>query len=642
LKSLEKTLKLNLKDLWLSKIFSMKKLPAKIKNLYLLQELDVQVPFFIVVDSVDYKSITQKIEKIKEIFKNKKVKSVIIRSASFNEDLDDKSMAGFFESSKEILLNDLDVEKIKYFWNKNKKKAEENKLGDFFIFIQEFFRSDYSGVLFTEDPYDENGSIIILSSSDHAITDGLSADKKIIYNKKEDNWDEGEFLGKEVLSELKKVILKSKKSFNNGADIEFGIKNKKIKFYQIRPITRNKDEKLLLKEKKRLKNKFGTEFEEQTLGKNGFVEALGDLTPLSLSFYNYLLNSIELKKLLKEARAIDEISDKNFSLLENVGGRTYFNFSQEKNIFLRKDNWWNNFKRTVLFLSQEKIMKKKCLEEMKEKSNLEEIFAWFFISGIYLQFFLEQEKRKYKKDKFIERLKNTERICGAKEPRPKSLNDDDLAEFVKEYYYLANFPYEFSSKRLIDIDLNELKEKYSHFRKTKKNEKDKKYLNKKIQFWLRNKVLWKNNFLKLLIKHKNYLVEKYGEEIFQAKNWKEIIKGKEPQLVKLEKEKISNNYLEVSGENYPFAKTDKKREDVVVVPGITDFNNLTYFIEGDNIEKYFGKYLAVNIFSSDWIPYISEFKGIVLKEGNELSHMAITCREYNIPCIIKSDIFKKN
>ena len=321
---------------------NMSKIPIKIKNLYLLQDLGVQVPFFVFIDSEKKKNINDGINKIKEEFKNKNIKSVIIRSASFKEDLDEKSMAGFFESSKEILLEDLSVEKIKYFWEKNKTKAENNNLGEFFVFIQEYFSSDYSGVLFTEDTYDKDRAIIALSLSDHAITDGLSADKKIIFDKKNDSWEGVNFLKQEILSELRKLILKSKEKFINGADIEFGVKGNKINFYQIRPITRNDNEKILLQEKKRLKDKFGSDFEAQLWGKNGFVEALGDLTPLFLSLYNCLLNSKELKSLLKEAQVIDEVSNNTFPILENIGGRTSFNFSQGMDEYVDAENYFEH------------------------------------------------------------------------------------------------------------------------------------------------------------------------------------------------------------------------------------------------------------------------------------------------------------
>jgi hypothetical protein len=617
----------------------MEKLPSKIKNLYLLQRVGANVPFFIVVDSGKYKNIDQELERIKEEFRNQNIKSIIIRSASFSEDLEDRSRAGFFESSKEILLDDLGVEKIKYFWNNNKKKVEDNNLGEFFIFIQEYFNSDYSGVLFTEDYYDKDQSIIALSRSDHAITDGLSSDKKIIYDKKKNYWNDDNFLNKETKLYLKKIIKKTSQNFPMGADIEFSIKDKDVRFYQIRPITRNKDEKILSAEKKRLKNKFDTSFNNQLWGKNGFVEALGDLTPLSLSLYNYLLNIVGLKDLLKRAKVIDKFLDNNYSLLEDIGGRTYFNFFQEKKVFLRKEGKWNNFKRTVLFLSGEQLIKKENLEQQKKEKTIENTFAWFFLSGIYLQFFLEQEKKKYKKGEFIERLKNTEQFCNAEEPRPISLNNMDLDNFLKKYYYLADYPYELSSIRFSDLDRYEIKEKYQYFKKEING--NEKYLNKKIQFWLKSKVFWKERFLKSLVKKKNELIKKHGEEIFQANNWEGVIKGENPQIVVDDDIKISSNYLKISGKNYPFGFQDKHKKEIIIVPGINNFENLNYYIEGEDPEKYFGKYLVINIFPSDWITYIPKFKGIVLKEGNELSHMAITSREYNIPCIIKSDIFNK-
>lgn len=616
----------------------MQKIPAKIQNLYLLKRLGADVPPFFIVDFEKYKEIKSIFGDIKNFFKENDVSSVIIRSASFSEDLSDSSMAGFFESSGEILIDDLDGKKIEYFWNKNKKKAESSNLGDFFIFIQEYFNADYSGVLFTEDPCDSARSIITISSSDHAITDGLSAEKKIVFDKHRKKWCD-DFLNKNIKNDLEKVIKKAANDFCGGADVEFGFSGNKVRFYQTRPITRNKSEIILLNEKNRLREKFDTEFEKQVWGKNGFVEALGDLSPLSLSLYNYLLNSKELRLLLRESNVIDEILSDKFPLLENIGGRTYFNFHQEKKVFPRKNGHWNNFKRTVLFLSSEHTIKKKNLEKQNNDSTLENAFSWFFLSGIYLQFFLEQEKRKYKKNEFIERLKNTETICDAEEPRPKSLNNNDLDKFIEKYYYLSDHPYELSSARFDGLEIGKIRDKYKYFKK--ENSNSGKYLNKKIQFWLKSKIFWKKAFLKKLVKTKEGLEKKYGPDFFNAVNWSNVVSGEELKIVTANKEKISSNYIEISGKNYPFGLGEKKGNETIIVPGLTDIKNIKYYSDGDDPSKYFGKYIAINIFPSEWIPFIPKFKGIILGEGNELSHMAITCREYSIPCIIKPGIFSK-
>ena len=85
---------------------SNKILPNKISNLTLLKNLWFQVPNFFIFD---YNNIwdDEYISKVVAFYNKNKVKNIIIRSASFDEDLDNKTNAWFFDSSQSLSLKGL-------------------------------------------------------------------------------------------------------------------------------------------------------------------------------------------------------------------------------------------------------------------------------------------------------------------------------------------------------------------------------------------------------------------------------------------------------------------------------------------------------------------------------------------------------
>jgi len=104
--------------------------------------------------------------------------------------------------------------------------------------------------------------------------------------------------------------------------------------------------------------------------------------------------------------------------------------------------------------------------------------------------------------------------------------------------------------------------------------------------------------------------------------------------------KLSDSYVRIFGGDYPFSNKRKQKE-IGIVPGNIDFQNIICLTQEDDITRNFNRYIAVNLFPNRWIPFIPQIKGIVLQEGNELSHMAITCREYEVPCKIIPSFFQK-
>ncbi len=156
------------------------KLPPKIKSLFLLQDIKVRVPPFVIIDYKAIDDIEASLKKTRTYFKDKGSESVIIRSAVSCEDSGKRTFAGVFESSKPLPVETLSADVLLKYWRINEKKGYEvaNK-SKLYLFVQEYIASDYSGVLFTQDIYDANESVLLLSSSDFAITDGKNSEKKI-------------------------------------------------------------------------------------------------------------------------------------------------------------------------------------------------------------------------------------------------------------------------------------------------------------------------------------------------------------------------------------------------------------------------------------------------------------------------------
>ncbi|MFH0912808.1 MAG: PEP-utilizing enzyme [Candidatus Omnitrophota bacterium] len=613
------------------------KIPSKIKNLIWLKEKGFKIKPFFVIDELIIKSIELEIEKIIHFFQAQEVESVIIRSASCREDSDDKSQAGFFESSGEILLKNLTAQRVLSLWLVNKKKAKQIKCSELYLFIQQYIQADYWGVIFSQQIYDQDRASLMLSTLPGAITGGKNAEKNVTYNKKNNQWINQDILSGSLEKKLSGIIFTAEEKFPEGADIELGIKENDVELFQIRPINRNKDEKILLFERQRLKDVFGVNFEKQSWVKNAFTQALGDLTPLSLSFYNYLLNSEEVYCLLRKAGFIDKRMDTdiNYRILENIGNRTFYNTCQEKLLFPKQTSRWPNFKRIIHISIQEDILREEGLKLSNIELSINNCFAWLFLSGIYLQIFIEKEKQKYDSGSFSEKLRNTEIICGASRPHFQEASSISIDEFIKKYYYWADYPYELANIRISEQDKDEIAKIYAYFNRKDKKADVNNCLGRKVQFWLKQRILRKEKFLKSLFMERGQLIRTYKKDIFKATNWEGIVKkGEEPLLqngfLGDDNEKLSNAFSAISGENYPYSKRGAR--ELIIMPGTIDLQNVAYLTEEDDIKRYIGRYIAIYSFPNKWIPFIPRLKGIILKEGNELSHMAIACREYRIPC----------
>lgn len=591
--------------------------PQKISNLVLLREKGVNVPSFYVLDTI--KNIDEEMKKIYSFLKKENIKNIIIRSAFEKEDSSEKSFAGFFESSTKISSDNLKSKDIKSIWDINKKKI--NNEGKLYLFIQEFYDFDFSGVLFTQDVYNRQKALLKLSKKAFAITSGLTAQKNISYDKNEKKWDSKDsMLGKNKSDYLEKIIYLMDQIFLYGADVELGIAKDNIYIVQARAIVRNNDEKILYKEQKRLFNLFNRDFCNQVWVKNNFTDSLGDLSPLSVHFYNDLFASESFYSTLNAASFLDkkDFFNKKLRILENIGNRTYFNATQGDSIFFNKEGFIKKIKRIALIKIREEMMKNKNeLNKNEKQIGIEIAFSWLFLSGLYFQFFLEEEKIVNKKN-FKEKLKNTELFLG--------VNDGIRKKVASVDKYFLNNPYDLLSQNEIKYYDKKISKKYIK----------KELLSSRVVYWFQEKIYWKKFFLEKISNEKNVLIKKY-KKFLSAEEKKDVNKLFSSPFKRIF---LSNKYQLISGENYPFFKSDLRKKEVVVVPGVVD-RDIIFLKEDDDITKYNNKAIAIDKFPNSWIPFVPNLKSIITKEGNELSHLSISCREYSVPYLISPIYFNQ-
>ncbi len=282
------------------------KLSGKAENIDLLLKVfkndGAQIPEFFYF-SIDQFNKNKNLY-INKIYNKTKIKNIIVRSSSYNEDKENFSNAGKYEScvlkrkSNIFIVSKLINNFVKQFKSKKDK-----------IIIQEYITNvDFSGVIFTKDiNYDSPYYTINYDNSGktNLITSGEKNDKiksLIIYKN---------FSGK--IKIFRKLIEASKKlekiTNNERLDIEFSLKNKKLILFQVRPLPKPKykvhgfdykskdfDEYLLKIKKKinKLKSVNPTLNSKETFFSNmsdwNPAEMIGDKpTPLGLSLYRELI-----------------------------------------------------------------------------------------------------------------------------------------------------------------------------------------------------------------------------------------------------------------------------------------------------------------------------------------------------------------
>lgn len=331
----------------------MKALPEKIKNLKNIEK-KLSVPKFIYFKESDFKKEKITIlKRINKLFLN----SVIIRSASFQED-NNISNAGKFLSipnvaSKDNLDLELSINKVFKSYGNYLKKIDQ------YIIVQEYINNaDKVGVIFTADPKNSAPFRTINFNNSHEtslITSGKSNGRIIYYFK-----DATEIIKKNKLNNFENIISNLERIYSGQSlDVEFLVVNRKIKILQVRKLFTSKKKKINFNkhlkdlEKKILKMTYEI---SNLVGKNRYFSTMTDWNPaeiiglkprtLALTMYKSLITD----NIWSESRKELGYKDINkLPLLYTFLGTPYIDLKTDINSFLLEKHSENLQNKLVKF-----------------------------------------------------------------------------------------------------------------------------------------------------------------------------------------------------------------------------------------------------------------------------------------------------
>lgn len=170
---------------------------------------------------------------IKKIIKKFENKNIIIRSSATDEDLENNSNAGKYNS---CVVNTSNIKDLKNGILKVLKKLRSNN--DELIFQKYLSKPEISGVIFTRD-INTNAPYYVINFDKSGQTDLVTSGKKNLSQQTLNILRNYKFLPLEF-SKLIKTVRKIEKIFNEDRlDIEFAIKSKKVYIFQVRSLKKN-------------------------------------------------------------------------------------------------------------------------------------------------------------------------------------------------------------------------------------------------------------------------------------------------------------------------------------------------------------------------------------------------------------------
>ena len=226
-----------------SKALTLKKIKCK----------NASIPKFIIISTQDFFNNKEIILKriVRTFSKNN---FLIVRSSSSDEDTSSKSNAGKFESVAMVKNKENNIDraicKVISSYKKNKKNS--------IVFVQKMISDcNFSGVITTCNLSNQAPYYVInyFDGKDTSATTAGKANTKNYFQFKYNNK-----LGDKKFIKIIKLAQELEKKFkNNYLDIEFGVKNKKVYLFQVRPIVFKKkilfDKKLFENSLIKLRNK---------------------------------------------------------------------------------------------------------------------------------------------------------------------------------------------------------------------------------------------------------------------------------------------------------------------------------------------------------------------------------------------------
>lgn len=169
--------------------------------------------------------------------------AIIVRSSGLEEDGEDKSYAGIYESFTNIISFEQFLVAIKKVWSSfysvtASAYGKNNRIKGIPILIQVMIPCDKAGVAFSRNPVNNEEEIIVEAcegSNEKIILGDVKAQKYVLPRKKTDVL--GTSLVKtEELNQIKKIIIDLENMFHFPCDIEWGIQENIIYLFQVRPI----------------------------------------------------------------------------------------------------------------------------------------------------------------------------------------------------------------------------------------------------------------------------------------------------------------------------------------------------------------------------------------------------------------------
>jgi len=195
---------------------------------------------------------------LKEVFETLITHSgaIIVRSSSLKEDNKDKSYAGIYKSVNNVTSLDSFLLAIKRVWSSyysettNNYDNENNRI-QMPVLIQEVEFCNAAGVMFSRNPVNHKSECVIEACSgnnEKIIMNKINAERHILTDKKSIKskkrlWNNVDvsLLKRNELILLFDLAMELEEKFEFPCDIEWGIKNKKVILFQIRPMVYRPD-----------------------------------------------------------------------------------------------------------------------------------------------------------------------------------------------------------------------------------------------------------------------------------------------------------------------------------------------------------------------------------------------------------------
>lgn len=582
-----------------------------------------------------------------------KTEKIILRSSYGQEDGEEKSFAWIFDS---IIVENKNIHDIQTWIQKILGEAEKKleKIGwdihDFHIIIQEYIEISVWWVAFLEEDklyveLSRQGSYWVVNGEvDQTIFEQLTLSI--------DTWDK--IIDKKLYKSLKKTLkyIQSEHAFS--VDIEFGISEKwEIFIFQIRPITKSIFWEICLLDNSNIGENFPGQTSKLTYS---FVKKLYSDVYKSTAYHSW----ISFKKISKTAHIFD-------NLVAQRDGKIYYNIANwYRMLLLFPGNHKKSFDTMIWSSGNIRYLQIDSLREMLPTFSYKIKYTFLVIKKIFTF-----QKNIKALEKYLENFY-----------KEFSLKDISLLSAEQLMEMLTKFMQDLSYLWYVTIDNDFLIMKFSSGKSlqeihwlysTQQLLYLKKLANKEIsldtynqlyghRFWdelkLENREFdyTSNEFQVLLEKYKDIYIPDSQESkkwflhflinnrekfrVFRSKNFhiasiifREIAKKLYENKIIASKEEIySFSIEEVSCLIENQSRILSKEYERTLIGN--EFEWIVYIMEEFHVPKVKYDIIVAKSFDPWWIIFLWWIKGIIIENGNILSHISIIAREMNLPLLM--------